>query len=416
MSNTGPLDASSIEERPYGWVIVFVGTICLILGFGANISVSVLIMPLEQEFSWTRAEISFAYTMVTIGCGAGGILWGVLSDRIGARKIAFLGAFGLSIPIMTLSWQTELWAFYLHYLFIGGFGFACLFTPILALTSHWFDRRKGLALGIVTAGGAIGQGAVPYILRLMISNWDWRDAMLYLGVGYLVILIPLLFFLKPPPLFGDRQSALTSGTPLSDNNQWGVPHRISLSWVWCAGIFCCICMAVPIIHLVPLGTDLGLDPETATSVLVVLMFSGVPGRLFFGMLADRIGSLPSYAIASFGQTAVVFWFTQTQSLPMLYTFAVLFGFSYSGVMTCLIVCAREAAPLRMTGLAVALIVSAGWIGMGLGGDLAGYFYDATGNYVISYAFAAVAGAINLLVLIGLMKYRRRYAAGDVVKI
>jgi cyanate permease len=85
-------------------------------------------------------------------------------------------------------------------------------------------------------------------------------------------------------------------------------------------------------------------------------------------------------------------------------------------MTCLIVCAREAAPLRMTGLAVALIVSAGWIGMGLGGYLAGYFYDATGNYVISYAFAAVAGAINLLVLIGLMKYRRRYAAGDVVKI
>ena len=394
-----------LEEQPYGWVIVAVATTCLALGFGANIIVSVFMKPFEEEFGWPRADISMAYSVLTVGAAVGGIVWGTLSDRIGAKKIGFFGAFAISIGLMALRWQSDLWLLYLLHFLIGALGFACLFTPMVALSGLWFSKRKGLAIGIVTAGGAIGQGIIPYLARLMITAVGWRDAALYLGIGYFLILVPLLFLLKPPPII--VQSAGQVGR--SDENLWRMPHSISLSWLALAGVFCCICMAVPLVHLVPLGIDLGYDPQTAAGLLLTLMIAGVFGRLFFGSLADRIGGLYAYFYASLAQTSVVFWFTQTNNLAALYGLSTLFGFGFAGVMTCLLICAREAAPLRIAGLAMALVSTTAWVGMGVGSYQAGYFFDMSGNYVLSYGNAAIAGIVNLAIVGLLIWYRQRRA-------
>jgi MFS family permease len=390
------------EEQPYGWVIVAVTTTCLALGFGANIIVSVFMKPFEEEFGWPRADISMAYTMLTIGAAIGGIYWGSLSDRIGAKKIGLFGALTLSVGLMALRWQSDLWLLYLLHFLIGALGFACLFTPMVALSGLWFNERKGLAIGIVTAGGAIGQGVVPFVVRFMITHIGWRDAALYLGIAYLLILVPLMFLLKPPPAIA--QSAAQEGR--SDENLWGVPHKITIPWLALAGIFCCICMAVPLVHLVPLGTDLGCTPQVAAGLLLALMTAGVFGRIFFGWLADRTGGLYAYFLASLAQTSVVFWFTQTSDLAALYALSVLFGFGFAGVMTCLLICAREAAPLRITGFAMAFVSTTAWVGMGIGSYQGGYFYDLTGNYVLSYGNAAIAGMINLAIVGVLMWYRQ----------
>jgi MFS family permease len=397
--------AERIDEHPYGWTIVAVATTCLALGFGANITVSVFMKPFEDEFGWFRADISMAYSMLTVGAAAGGIVWGSLSDRIGAQRIGFLGAFAISIGLIALRWQSALWQLYLLYFLIGALGFACLFTPMVALSGLWFSKRKGLAIGIVTAGGAIGQGLVPYVARLAITEVGWRDAALYLGLGYFVVLVPLMFLLRPPPAAGQA-----SDRPGSANgNLWGLPHTTTIPWLGLAGPFCCICMAVPLVHLVPLGIDLGCSPQTAAGLLLSLMISGVFGRLFFGWLADRIGGLPAYFLASLAQTSVVFWFTQTASVPMLFQLSVLFGFGFAGVMTCLLICAREAAPLRISGTAMAVVSTAAWIGMGIGSYQGGYFYDLSGSYVLSYGNAAIAGIANLAVVAALVWYRRRHA-------
>jgi MFS family permease len=192
--------SNRFEEQPYGWVVVAVATTCLALGFGANITVSIFMKPFEEEFGWLRADISMAYTLLTVGAAIGGIIWGSLSDRIGARWIGFFGAFAISAGLMALRWQNDLATLYLLYFLIGIAGFACLFTPMIALAGLWFNQRKGLAIGIVTAGGALGQGLVPYVTRLMITAFGWRDAALYLGLGYFLILFPLLFLLRPAPV------------------------------------------------------------------------------------------------------------------------------------------------------------------------------------------------------------------------
>ncbi len=397
-----------VGEPRHGWVIVAVSTLCLALGFGAGSTVSVFMKPFEQEFGWLRADISMAYTMHTVGAGLGGLFWGSLSDRIGASKIAFIGAAAMSAGLAALQWQHDLWSLYLLYFLIGAAGFACLFTPLLALTGLWFSLRKGLAIGIVTAGGAIGQGVVPYLLQYLTTEFGWRDAVFYLGAGYSVVLFPLLFLLRPPPSVAP---ALDQGDG-SDCNLWNVPHAITIPWLCLAGFFCCVCMAVPLVHLVPLGIDLGCSPRTAGGLLLALMVSGVFGRLFFGWLADRTGGLPAYFLASLAQTAVVFWFTQTRDIATLFQLSILFGFGFAGVMTCLLICAREAAPPRMSGMAMAIVSLAGWIGMGLGSYQAGLFYDVTASYLVSYANAAIAGIFNILVVAALIWYRRNVASGE----
>lgn len=393
--------SESIEEKRYGWVIVAVSTLSLAFAFGANLTVSVLMNPFETEFGWSRAEVSMAYTILTVGAAIGGLVWGGLSDRIGAKKISFIGGVTLSVSLVLISFQSELWVIYVLYFLIGGVGFACLFTPLLALTGLWFSQRKGMAIGIVTAGGAIGQGVIPFIVRLMTSTWGWRDAMLTLGIAYFVLLVPALFLLKQPPVLADPSSDIST----SNDNLWGISHKTSIPWLAFAGIFCCICMATPLVHLVPLGMELGFAPETAVGFLLVLMISGTFGRVFFGMLADRVGGLKTYFISSLGQTATVFWFTQTDSIALLYTLSILFGFFFSGVMTSLIICAREAAPLRIVGFAGAFVAASAWIGMGVGGYQAGYFFDQNQSYTASYANAAIAGIINLLIVAALMWYR-----------
>jgi predicted MFS family arabinose efflux permease len=242
---------------------------------------------------------------------------------------------------------------------------------------------------------------VPYVGGLAITAFGWRDAAVWLGVGYLAILSPLVLMLRAPA----HATNADSDGRAADANLWGISHRISIPWLAFASVFCCICMAVPLVHLVPLGIAAGCSAQTAAGLLLSSMSAAVFGRLFFGSLADRVGGLAAYALSCSAQTVVVFWFTQTSSMAALFSLSILFGFGFAGVMTCLLICAREAAPMRMSGTAMAIVSTTAWVGMGIGSYQAGFFYDLNKGYVLSYGNAAIAGIVNLLIVFALAWYR-----------
>ena len=164
------------------------------------------------------------------------------------------------------------------------------------------------------------------------------------------------------------------------------------------------------VHAVAIAQDTGIDADKAAGVILLIYVSGFFGRIFFGKLSDHIGGIRAYWSASFGQTVLIFWFTQMQSLAGFYAHAVIFGFFMAGVMTGLIICVRELTPVHMRGMSNGIVVLLAWVGMGIGGYQAGFFFDLSGSYVIPYAHATAAGAINLIIAGSLYFYFRRKSA------
>lgn len=395
------------SESRYGWVMVALAPVFLGLGSGYLISISVFLKPISAEFGWLRGETSLAYMVATFSLGVGGVVMGHLADRFSTRPVVVFGALSLGASALLLSNQSSLWEFYLYNCMLGGLGNAALFSPLLVNVGNWFDRNKGLAIGITTAAHALGQGLVIYLARHLISTFGWREAYLVLGLGALVLLLPLTMLIRdrrprelPAPAGAPGRGFGGSGAAA------GIPTRKLTAWFSLAAIFCCICMASPIVHVVSLATDRGLNAAGAAYVLCVIMVMGVFGRIFFGKLADHLGGIPAYLLASAGQAATVFWFALSYAPLDFYSVAMLFGFAHSGVMTSLFFCVRELIPANRRGVSQGIIMMFASIGMGLGGAQGGFLFDLTGAYTLPFAVSAAAGLMNLGIVASLYFYLR----------
>ena len=382
------------HTRIPAWLILAASTVGMGMGFGVTSSFAVFMAPLEQAFGWSRADVSFGYTLMTIGMAGGGLLWGRLADTRHLRTVVVLGALVLALGLLAASRIETLFQLHVISLLLGAAGFACLFAPLASVVGLWFARRRGLAIGILTAGGAVGQGLVPLLMEWAIAGLGWRGAYLWSGIAYLVILVPLMALITRAPRSVTARAPANAGA-----DGWPMAPRASIAWLSAAGFLCCFCMAVPLVHVVSLMCHQGHSTSTGAGVLFTIMAVGAGGRIAIGMLADRTGALPAYMVSSLLQTATVFWFVTTPQMAIIIPVAIVFGFGFAGNMTSLILAVREAMPADRVGRATGLVGMVAWLGMGAGGYVSGLLFDVTASYTASFALAAVAGAGNLLVLI-----------------
>jgi MFS family permease len=364
------------------------------LSFGALASISVFLKPLSAEFGWGRGETSLGYTAIAFSTALFGILWGNVADRYGTRWFGVVAALAMTASLFLLSEQTSIYEFYAFYFLFGAFGNAMASTPLFANVAFWFRQNPGLALGVAASGGAVGQGVLPYAAGFAITNYGWQSAYVILAWAYLIIALPIAFLVRESPW---REQARVA--PESEDRTFPLSEVEVIIWISVAVVFCCNCMSVPIVHLVPLLTDAGWTLEFATRVLLVLMLAGGVGRITGGKLCDVIGVLPAYMVMSLGQTISVFWFPYMEGAASLYLLAIFFGFTYSGVMSSILVCTRMMVSARLAGRAMGITTFFGWSGMGIGGFVAGLFYDMNGDYAWSYAYASAMGVVNLIVLV-----------------
>ena len=386
----------------YGWVMVVVVFVLSGLAFGSMASISVFLKPVSLEFGWSRGQTSFAYTVASFASAAFGVIWGQVADKYGTKWFGYLGAICMSLVLFALSSLDSIIQFYLLYFLFGAMGSALLFSPLYANVGFWFRENPGLALGLAASGGAIGQAFIPHLSGILIENSGWKSAYIDLAIIYILIALPISFLIKESPW---RISARTDNA--QEDTDFPLSEKEVVAWISFAVIFCCVCMSIPIMHLVPLLTDKGFSLEFATSVLMLLMFCGAFGRIFGGMLGDYIGALPGYILMSLGQTVFVVWFPHLLSPSTIYLIAALFGFTYSGVMSSILVCTRIMVPAKYGARAMSLTSFFGWIGMGLGGFLGGYFFDIHDNYIWAFTFAGISGVINLFILFLFALYIRK---------
>jgi MFS family permease len=401
-----PVGASANPDRLAGWMV---GTcaVMVMLGFGAVVNMAVFLTPLAVEFGWSRGELSLAYSFATIGTGIGGVVMGHFADRVPARRLALCGAIVPGVALLLLARMHTTFELYLLHAAMGLFGIGALMAPLNSAAALWLARRPGLAIGIVNAGGALGQGVLPYVARQLVLMEGWRSAYVTLGVIYLALMVPLAFFLRDPPRAAAAELAAAAVAP----SPYRVSRQVMLAWLCVGVVFCCVCMATPIMHVVTFGADRGLGPRESAGLLAVMMVCGMAGRIGFGKLADRFGNLQAYMVASAGQTLFTALFPLAQTRTELYVLSAAFGLMFSGSMTSLILCAREYAPTGRTGLYIGIAMFFGWLGMALGGWQGGLFYDLCGDYDTSFSNGGYSGVANLLVL-GLLYHMSRPAGAQ----
>ncbi|WP_204114394.1 MFS transporter [Shimia biformata] len=393
---SGPTSDPKLSPAPltYRWVVLAAATLILAIGIGGIVNgMSAFIVPMQEAWGWQRGQTSLINFAGILGLAFGGLFFGRLSDRTGPLRPILLGVVVVSLTYVLVAFAAQLWQFYLIFLVGGFFGAGAFYVPLLALVPAWFRTGPGLAIGVVSAGQALGQGGFPFLASFLIGQYGIHWAFGICGAIMLVTLVPLALLLRSAPQVEGadktRAEAIERGLP---------PTRTVVIWLCAAILLCCTCMSVPLMHLVPLIRDTGIAIGDAGSVIFVMLMVGVLGRVAFGKFADMIGALNAYVIAVAWMTLLVAGFLRIDSLGGFYTYAVIYGFGYAGVMTGILASVAALTPAAKRASAMGFVTLFGWFGHAIGGSMGGILFDLTGDYNATFVTAALFGAANLIVV------------------
>jgi MFS family permease len=390
-------------ERPYGWVVAVVSMAMMTVGAGAPYLVVVALKPIAAEFGWPRAVPSLCYALVMLGAGCGGILMGRWADRAGILPPALLGALAIPFGAWWASTADGMLTLYLsHALFLGFLGNAAFIAPLLANATRWFDRRRGIAIALVTSGQSLAGALWPPFLRALTDNHGWRHAFVVYALIALAVLLPLGLLLRRPPV---ALAAPASGAAPWQHRALGWPAGLVQAVLCLAIVGCCVAMAMPMVHIIAYATDLGHSSARAAEMLSLLLACAVVSRLLFGLVVDRIGGLRTLLIGSAGQAVMLCGFGLVESLPGLFIVAALFGLVYGGIVPCYALIVRELFPASQAGRRIGWVFLFGTIGMALGAWLGGQVFDLTGSYHTAFLIGVVFNLGNLA-LVGMLLLRQ----------
>ncbi|PWK56607.1 MFS transporter [Silicimonas algicola] len=397
---------TSISPEPgFRWVVVTAAALLLGIAMGMLVNgLSAFVVPLETHFGWDRADVAAINSFGLLGIALGGIAMGFLADRVATRTICLAGAVVLSLCLILASRAQALWQFHALFFLAGAIGGGALFAPVIALVGGWFRTGAGLAIGIASAGQALGQGLIPFVAGHLIETMGWQAAFTILGAFSALTLVPLSFVMRQPPPAPAPTTVATGGRAT-------ISPAILLPALSLAVLGCCTGMSTPLIHLVPLIQGVcGVGAE-AGGPLLIMLIAAIGGRLFFGRLSDIIGPVRAWFAATAWQTVLMLGFVTLGSLQAFWIFAPIYGFGYGGVMTGVLTTVRALTPASRRASATGIVLAFGWAGHALGGWQGGVFFDLTETYVVSFAVATAAGAMNLAIVAAIwIALRRRTVA------
>lgn len=380
--------------RYRAWFTTGAAALMLALVMGTLVNgLTAFFVPIEAAEGWGRSGIAAINSFGLLGLATGSVAMGFVSDRLGIRSVCLIAVSVMGACLLLTAYAQSLWQLYAIFFVAGALSGGALFAPIFAAVGNWFPASAGLAIGIAAAGQAVGQGGVPFLSAYLIERFGWRGAMMALGTAILVVLLPLAIFMRDPP-------AAASG----GGAEQAPPIRPSLAvpLFSAAVFFCCACMAVPLMHLMPMIQGYCIPATEAGGVMFAMLLAAIAGRVAYGKLCDLIGPLSSWAVASTLQTAGVLAFTQFASLSGFLIFAIVYGFAYAGVMTSLLVSARAFTPAARRGALMGTILAFAWLGHAFGGFQGAATYDVTGNYMSAFAIGSAAGVLNLALVAALL--------------
>ncbi len=403
-------------DSRYAWSRLLVVLALMTIGSGAMYVVAVVLPAVQAEFHVLRADASLPYTLLMVGFGLGGIMMGRLADRFGVMAVVLIGAVGLGAGFIVASRASTLLGFAVaHGLLLGALGSAATFAPLIADTSLWFVRRRGIAVAICASGNYLAGAVWPPIVQRFVETVGWRQTYLGLGLFCVVTMAPLALLLRPRP-----PTALAAATPQQARVQpssrpFGLALWQAQALLCVAGVACCVAMAMPQVHIVAYCGDLGYGAARGAEMLSLMLASGIVSRLVSGMICDRIGGLRTLLLGSVLQGLALLLFLPFDGLLSLYVISALFGLFQGGIVPSYAIIVREHFPPAEAGARVGTVLMATLFGMALGGWMSGKVFDLTGSYHAAFINGIGWNLLNLTIVLFLLgrwrgERRRRSAA------
>jgi MFS family permease len=383
-------------ESPSSWVAAAITTAILAISYGAPLLVVVGLKPITASLGTDRSVVALAGALVWVGTGMGGIVMGRVADWIGVRSTVVFGAVMAALGL-AVSTTGEVWAFFLgHAILIGLLGNSAHFPPLVVYISRWFDRRRGAAVALISSGQYVAGMLWPTVFERAMTRFGWQATMLGYGVVVAATILPMAFFLKPPPQ-PSRSASVGAGTR-RNGRTLGLPANLVQTLLSAAGFLCCVPMAMPAAHLVAFCTDIGIPATHGAAMLSVLLGSAFVSRLFWGWLADRIGALGTLLAGSACQAVAIAAFTATQDETGLFAVSAAYGLGFSGIVPAYVLAVRELFPSAEASWRVPTLLFISMSGMAFGGWFAGALYDHFGFYAPAFAAGALFNVANLLII------------------
>jgi MFS family permease len=390
------MDDAARPESPYAWLRLAASLALMTLGGVAMYGVVVVLPLVQADFGVTRGEAALPYTLTMVGFALGGILMGALADRFGVMVAVLIGSATLGVGLILAGMSGSLWQFALAHGVLAGFlGCSATFAPLVADTSLWFTKHRGIAVAICISGNYLAGATWPPILQHFFDQAGWRATYIGVGIFCVAVMLPLAWVLrKRPPLLAPSGTVSMDAKP---ERPLGLSPNVLLGLLCLAGVACCVAMSMPQVHIVAYCGDLGYGAQRGAEMLSVMLAFGIVTRQGVGWIVDRIGGLRTLLLGSALQGIALFLFLPFNGLVSLYVVSALFGLFQGGLVPAYPIIVREFFSPREAGTRVGIVLMATLFGMALGGWLSGALFDLTGSYRAAFINGMGWNLLNLAI-------------------
>src|SRR3954462_1602444 len=404
----GDMNERGEVESPYAWTRLGVALLMMTIGRVGMYVIAVALTPVQAEFGTGRGDASLPYTLTMLGFGVGGIFMGRLADRFGVAVPVRIGAFGLSAGFIAAGMSGSLLQFALaHGILIGLLGCSATFAPLVADTSLWFNKRRGIAVAICASGNYLSGSIWPPILQYLFDTIGWRQT--YIGFGVFcaasLLLLSLVMRRRPPAL-----AAPVAAASLKDTKSLGLSPNALMVLLCLAGIGCCVAMSMPQVHIVAYCGELGFGAARGAEMLSLMLGFGIVSRLLSGWISNHIGGLRTLILGSVLQGIALLLFLPFDGLASLYIVSAMFGLFQGGIVPAYALIVREYFDPREAGTRVSIVLTATMVGMALGGWISGVVFDMTGSYHAAFINGIAFNLFNLSIAFWLLRRAWRRGA------
>ena len=388
------IDGNDIESA-YAWRRLVAAVLLMGLGGCGMYSVTVVLPLIQAEFGVSRADASLPYTFTMVGFTIGGILMGRFSDRYGVMRPIMIRGVCLGGGLALAATVHSLWAFILvHGVLIGFLGTSTTFGPLVADISHWFTRRRGLAVAICVSGNYVAGTFWPPVMQALFDAYGWRMAYLIAGAFCMVAMFPLAWVLRRPSPIGAVEAEAAPARPVPTRPLGMSPAALQVLIV-VAGITCCVAMSMPQVHIVAYCGDLGFAAQRGAEMLSLMLGFGIVSRMASGWIADRIGALRTLLLGSVLQAIALALYIPFDGLFGLYAVSAFFGLVQGGIVPMYPLIVRDYFAASQAGARVSLVLMATVFGMALGGWMTGAIFDWTGSYRAAFMNGVGWSVLNI---------------------